>query len=446
MRLAGTLLAASVVLAGCLAPSQTLPPPAPDEGPTEPEALAFLPAVFVDAVRVASEPSVKVARDGTIYVAGPTGTIKYATRPQDAIPNAREGGILQGGIWVSRDGGLTFAYSAGLGPSPYQSAQPGGGDSDIAIDGNGRVYVTDQMGLAAEHVKYSDDGGRTWTASTTPGSADITPVDRQWLRSDPDEPGHVYLNFNNIGNGIAVTQTRDGGATWSGRVVTSRSTAPGPLVTLPGGFVGFSYYEGGLFFTRSDDHGRTWSDVEIPGVGGLTDFFPVAFGDAAGTLYISWAERRGSDSALAYAVSVDRGRTWSEPRTLAQVPGIMLFSWGVGGDAGRAGFVWYEAPDPNGEWYEEAAVALGLDGPEPRVVRARVQPEAVRVGPPCTSGSTCTSGREFGDFQMVSVTPDGFLVVAYVQVLSAFDGGRLVFAKQAAGPRLFDAPPATWIW
>ncbi|HLE96573.1 MAG TPA: sialidase family protein [Candidatus Thermoplasmatota archaeon] len=443
MRLRAFAPAFALLLAGCVEP-----PVGSGAGPAAEgalEALAFLEPVVVDAERIASEPSVKVGADGTIFVAAPTGVIKYATRPLDAVQHVDKG-IFQGAIWRSADGGASFEHLAGLGPSPYHTAQPGGGDSDIAIDSAGRVYVTDQFGFFTESVQWSDDNGDTWHAARLPASGP-PPVDRQWMWPDPDAAGHVYM-VHNGDRGIWVTETRDGGDTWSGRVVTEFSTAPGPLVALPGGFVAFSYFDdasGDVVTVRTTDGGKTWIESAVVEGAELNDFFPGTFADAAGTLYVSWVELDGDVTRVAYVVSLDRGETWSAPRVAAEAPGYATFAWGVAGAPGRIAFTWYAAPDPEKEWHLEAVVLLGADGDAPAPYRTRISTTAVRTGPPCQDGSFCRSGRELGDFQSVAVTPDGDLVATYVTVLSAEEGGRVTFARQSLGPRLYDEPPALWV-
>lgn len=437
-----TLLAvASLALAGCVNVPNDSASVANDVAGAV-ESLAFLPAVTVDAVRVASEPSVRVAQDGTIFVAAPTGTIKYATRPQDALAHADKG-IFQGAIWRSTDDGASFEFKAGLGPTSYHTAQPGGGDSDIAIASDGTVFVTDQWGLFAEFVQFSKDNGETWNAATGT-SSNAPPVDRQWLAVDPTDPNVVYLNYNGPSVGLKFSKSTDGGQTWTGKQISAKEIPPGPLVALDGGFVAFAAAVGGLTFFSSADAGETWTESSID-AGTITDFFPQTFADAAGTLYVAWCEEAEGGTAITYVVSTDRGATWSEKKVAFLQPGLGLFLWGEAGDAGKVAFSWYGTPDPEKEWYAEAAIVVDADTETPRVTQARVSDTPARVGPPCQNGSLCTSGRELGDFQSLAIGPDGKMVVVYVTVLSPEEGGRITFAKMSAGPSLIETPPAVWV-
>ncbi|HWG89738.1 MAG TPA: sialidase family protein, partial [Candidatus Thermoplasmatota archaeon] len=392
----------------------------------------------------ASEPSVSVGADGTIFVAAPTGVIKYATRPQDALQHLDKG-IFQGAIWRSTDGGATFQHLAGLGPTPYHTVQPGGGDSDIAIDQDGRIYVTDQFGLFTESVQWSIDNGDTWQG-TAPASREA-PVDRQWLTVDPDTPGHVYLHYNQQTNGLTVSESKDGGATWSARAVSEIVAPPGRGLALTGGWYGFSVNtRAGIVLIHTTDAGNTWTDLKLPvEVGVVEDFFPSTTADTNGTIYVSWMESADNGTAVVYTFSKDRGLTWAPKRVAFEQPGYGTFSWGVAGDAGRLAFAWYGAPNPEKEWYLESGIVLGADTDAPERLQARVDPEPIRIGYPCQSGSTCTSGRELGDFFEAAIGPDGKLVVSYVRVLSPEEGGRVLFVKQDAGPLLLEAAPTPWI-
>src|SRR5581483_5751400 len=166
----------------------------------------------------------------------------------------------------------------------------------------------------------------------------------------------------------------------------------------------------------------------------LFDHFPQTFADSNGTLYVAWNEVDGDSTALAYVYSHDAGKTWSDKVVALNHKGKSLFLWGAAGSAGRVGFSWYEAPDPAGKYYTQAAILTSADTPTPQVFEARVSDTPALPYPPCESGTACTSGRELGDFQMCAVAPDGSLVVSYVVVKDAPSGGHIAFARLAQGP------------
>lgn len=442
LRRALALLAILAFVAGCVKPA-TPTTPTPVTGAAS--ALAFLPAVSVDKTRIASEPSIKVAGDGIIFVSAPTGQVKYATRPQDALVEADKG-IGQSGIWRSKDGGATFQFLAGFGPTSYHSALPGGGDSDLAIDSKGTIYMTDQFGLAVEDISVSTDHGDHWTEASGAASGEAD-TDRQWLWPDPQIAGTLWMNFDHTGQSIDVSKTTDSGKTWTVTKATDFTNSPGPIVATKD-VVAFTAFDGDkIMFVHSEDKGKSWKSTEVgQGHGKIADLFPGTVADTAGTLYVSWLEKDGSSgTALSYVFSKDAGKTWTAPRVLFHRPGVAVFMWSAAGAPGRLGFSWYDAPDPAKEWLERAAIVTGADTDAPTGNDVQVSDKPTRVGPPCTNGTACTSGREYGDFQQCAIGPDGKLVIAYVTVLSAQDGGRITFAKQSAGPALLDVPTVPWV-
>jgi hypothetical protein len=105
-------------------------------------------------------------------------------------------------------------------------------DVDVVVTRTGRIVAT-ELDFAGINfvVGYSDDGGKTWTAST--GLAQLGDQDRQWLAVGPDDPSShqptVYLLFHNLGSGTAqhnmfVEKSTDGGASFGPPVPT---TLPG---------------------------------------------------------------------------------------------------------------------------------------------------------------------------------------------------------------------------
>ncbi|MEA3190530.1 MAG: hypothetical protein QOD77_1112 [Thermoplasmata archaeon] len=441
MRLLVAILVAAVAFAGCTTDEPA--PPQPPGPPAEPAPdLLFGTPVMVDADRIASEPSVKSDGTGALFICAPTGSIKYATRPQDLLVEADKG-AFQSAIWRSLDNGTTWQFAetpvaegTGL---PYHSALPGAGDCDLAVDADGAVYMTDQLGLASEVMSVSFDQGQTWEVGS-PLASGSAGVDRQWLWPDPTTPGTVYMVFNGQGQGITVSKTTDSGKTWTAVVATDQSSPPGTIVAL-NGTVAFAHRPvGGKFgFVHSEDAGATW-DTTLVDVNLTTfqDFFPQLFADAAGTLYLAWTETSDLGTAVAYSFSKDLGATWS-PKTIAfDHPGRSLFLWGTAGSAGRLGFSWYEAPDPDGAYYVHAGVVHGADTASPVRDDVRVDAEPVRPDPPCEDGALCTGGRELGDFQMCAIDPAGNLLVSYVRVLPDDAAGRIMFAK-ATGANLFAA-------
>jgi len=107
-------------------------------------------------------------------------------------------------IWHSLDGGKTFKWVVGAAPLEGKvTTCHGGGDTEIAVDQNGRLYFND-LTLANFSTSRSDDFGATFTCSNT-GVPD-TAVDRQWyaIDGDPLSGGSLYLVNDEIGPGAPM--------------------------------------------------------------------------------------------------------------------------------------------------------------------------------------------------------------------------------------------------
>jgi hypothetical protein len=104
-------------------------------------------------------------------------------------------------VWHSLDGGKTFKWVVGAAPLEGKvTTCHGGGDSEIAVDLNGRLYFND-LTLVNFSTARSDDFGVTFTCSNT--GVPETAVDRQWysIDGDPLNGGSIYLVNDIIGPG-----------------------------------------------------------------------------------------------------------------------------------------------------------------------------------------------------------------------------------------------------
>jgi hypothetical protein len=112
------------------------------------------------------------------------------------------GGSDTSWIWRSLDGGKTFKWVPAAAPLNGKVIPcPGGGDTELAVDGAGRLYFND-LSLANFSVSRSDDQGRTFLPCNSTAVPDGG-VDRQWyaLDGDPTNGGSLYLTNDEVGNG-----------------------------------------------------------------------------------------------------------------------------------------------------------------------------------------------------------------------------------------------------
>ncbi|MGI8437259.1 MAG: dockerin type I domain-containing protein [Chthoniobacterales bacterium] len=126
-------------------------------------------------------------------------------------------------IWRSLDAGRSFKWI------PNATAMVGkvttcngGGDTELAVDGMGRLYFND-LTLANFSTARSDDFGLTLTCSDA-GVPD-TAVDRQWyaIDGDPLNGGSIYLANDEIGPGGVMC----GGSVGNNVLVMYRSPVTG---------------------------------------------------------------------------------------------------------------------------------------------------------------------------------------------------------------------------
>ena len=235
---------------------------------------------------------------------------------------------------------------------------PAQNESSIAINplnpANMIGSAVDYRGNSSTWAYYSNDSGRTWK-NITLGTA------RPGWRSsnDPsvcfDHKGKGYLcygGFNRQGNaqfgenGVFISSTTDGGATWSMRhtaviIHTGQQTADSAFEDkyyVHVDTAATSPYRGHLYIpwkrvinrdssttiviSKSTDEGATWSTPvavsdRFPGTSEATTFgqsFPLARTGPDGSVHLVW--NSGTESSLRYARSTDGGATWSAPRVI----------------------------------------------------------------------------------------------------------------------------------
>jgi RHS repeat-associated protein len=226
----------------------------------------------------------------------------------------------------STDGGKTWSST----PDPGIG---GGGIADIAEDAGGRIWATadttDQWSPQTK-VYYSDDGGSTWTLSTTlgPGPSQYRSVSGWKVLTSPTDPNTVAVvgfshNIPNYGDYRGfVLYTHDRGATWNVNYNAATSqggatrmyydaalTSSGRIVAL-GPFKIQSPWH--WYVAYSDDFGATWTtSVDIAGtLNAVNGLFVDPSGQRLGfiaTTYIS-----GGNFTHRLMLSTDSGATFSQ--------------------------------------------------------------------------------------------------------------------------------------
>ena len=120
---------------------------------------------------------------------------------------------------------------------------------------------------------------------------------------------------------MALSISKDGGATWGGQRPLCACKGPGqfdPIIEVaPDTGAVYALYMNGynVVFIRSTDHGKTWSDP-VPTYGKVSwnDKPVLAVSDDGRDVYASWNGPKGGDPWLAQ--SHDAGKTWTQTRLL----------------------------------------------------------------------------------------------------------------------------------
>src|SRR5437763_7665083 len=299
------------------------------------------------------EPSI-VSGSGRLVVTAPNGLLTTAIADQPSP------------VWISTDGGSSFQgpiypQDAGVAGEPL-----GGGDTDVIQDPAGDIFQTD-LWLGDTTTRVSTDGGQTWLSDvfshTSPGDdrpwlaysghdqslymvydgIDAVHVARSTLAAGPqggiafvqDVPavpecliGGQYLLHNN------KPQIKLANPCYSGTPLNVRQCVcpPGGIaVDQNTGSVYITYSRqngaagGGVGVARSDDQGLSWNAYSIPSTGSTGSAFDTEWNfqpvkvDSLGNVYVTWGEvTKNGSVAIRFAVSKDRGQTWSKPVTVSK--------------------------------------------------------------------------------------------------------------------------------
>ena len=339
-----------------------------------------------------------------------------------SVPNSWPSGATW--IWRSLDRGKTFkwvpASEAMTGRLPECG---GGGDSELATDTAGNLYLADLSTYNFSTARTSD-GGSTFTPPNCL-SVDTTPDDRPWYATDgnPLAGGSLYMTYDQVAQGTVSCSGGSGINGPNNQLVIARSPIGGQagatagLVFGPAQAVGGGCDEGvmgnvvvsptthDVFVVHDntnydqilmgrctpvdwtvDPTGLQCADVPVASLPGqITGAnFPTVAVDGGGGLYAVWEAAPCSscfypnavvtgDTLLYISRSTDDGLTWTPPVQIP-TPGLHnnVYAWIAAGDAGKLDVAWYgtpatEAPGTNqgpdstqGDW--SVYMTQSLDG------------------------------------------------------------------------------------
>jgi hypothetical protein len=303
--------------------------------------------VLVSASQAARETSIDI---------DPTNAKRQLICDPSGVPDVFDG---QSYFHLSVDGGKTWKFED-VEDSTTDTRQAAfeGGDCDVAFDQGGTMYSADTW-LGDLSIGHSTDHGESWQGTAVSGSSPIVDrpwlvggkkgelfvsyQDLQccapaamWFMKSTDY-GQTFTRAVPI-----TTANPDGLYTWEGNFVVSPSGQDLYLVysRRSSGVVGTGSTPETIWVTQSHDGGQTWTPhlvATLPQE--TTTIYPAIGMDAGGGLHVVWSAPAAVGNPVSYTASTDHGLTWRKP--VALNPGkVGLAPWVVGGKAGQAAVVW----------------------------------------------------------------------------------------------------------
>jgi hypothetical protein len=238
----------------------------------------------------------------------------------------------------SADGGKTFAP-----PRPITDNNESQRFEALGFDANGTVFAAwldKRNRVPAQQNGKKYDGAALFFATSKDGGATYAPAEmafdntceccRLGLAFDP--AGHPVIVFRNIFEG----EVRDHAIVTFSDLKTPRklhrvsqddwqiAACPhhGPSLSIaPSGTYHVTWYTNGkvrkgLFYAQSRDGGKTFSDPMPIGQADKAPSRPHVIAGPRGTAIV-WKEFDGEETSVKLMMSVDDGKTWSQPRTLS---------------------------------------------------------------------------------------------------------------------------------
>ncbi|MEN3305736.1 MAG: hypothetical protein V7603_1938 [Micromonosporaceae bacterium] len=370
------------------------------------------------------------------------------------------GGASNVGWATSTNGGATWTH----GYLPGITTNAGGtfpqvSDASVGFDAAHNVWLISTIGINGSSVvvltSRSTDGGLTWGAPITTATGSN---DKNWIVCDNTAAspffGHCYTEYDISGSGDALRMktSTDGGLTWGAALAPGGGATGlgGQPVVRPNGTVIVPYLSlsNTIRSFRSVDGGASWrATVLVASIshhtvaGGLREEpLPSAEVDAAGTVYVVWADSRfrsgGTRNDIVLAKSTSE-TTWAAPTRVPTdvttstvdhfVPGIGVDK-STSGASARIGLTYYFYPNTSC-----TAATCQLDvGFISSVNGGTSWSTATQVAGPMTLSwiPNTSQGRMFGDYISTSV-PNGGNAYPVVPVANAPTGSTLDLAMYA---------------
>jgi len=347
------------------------------------------------------------------------------------------GGASNIGWATSTDGGATWTH----GYLPGITTNGGGtfgqaSDPSVAFDARHNVWMISSLGLSGSTVDVlvsrSTNGGLTWS---NPVIAATGANDKNWTVCDDTSTsphfGNCYTEYDitSAGDSIRMRTSTNCGASWGAALAPGGSPTGlgGQPVVLPNGHVVVPYESlaGSIRSFRSTNGGASWnSTVLVSNIshrtvrGSLREGpLPSAEADAAGTVYVTWADCRFRSGCPSNDIVVSKSTsetTWAAPTRVPIdpvtstvdhfIPGIAV-DRSTSGATARIGLTYYYYPTASC-----TASTCRLDaGFISSVNGGSTWSAATQLAGPMTLSwlPNTSQGRMFGDYISTSIPAGG---------------------------------------
>ena len=332
----------------------------------------------------------------------------------------------------------------------------------------GRLFVS-QLATATSVMAFTDDEGKTWTA--TQGAGIGSGIDHQSVASGPypktglgatlarpllDYPHAVYYCSQTLVEAFCA-RSDNGGLTFGLAIPLFKAACSGGLhghvKVAPDGtvYVPHKNCGGKPGVAVSEDAGLTWEVRTVPsGTAGSNADPSIGIG-RDGTAYLTWVDANGRPKV---ARSLDKGRSWAFTVDLGGAAGInnAVFPAAVSGDGDRAAVAYlgtsvggnHQDLSFPGKWY--LYIATSYDRGANWSIRNLTPNDPVQgPGGLCTGGVTCGENRNLLDFMDLVIDRSGRIYVGFADGCtgSCVNGGTNTFsalgtiARQVDGARLY---------